>query len=93
MSEKERQQAAGELLDYARTVCMVTPNMVARATGLQVPVRLVWCAAGAGLASYHKSINRVQDDIRAAFGSDAEQLPQAYFDGYKLETLREQYAL
>ena len=93
MSNEEKQNRINALIAAARREMAVTPSMVAAAWQLEVPTMRLYAAAGAGLASYHMSVNRVQDDIRAAFGSDADTLPQAYFDGYKLETLRGEYAL
>ena len=93
MSTAEKQNLINALIAAARREMTVTPSLADAAWRLGVPEKRLYAAAGAGLASYHMSVNRVQDDIRAAFGSDADTLPQAYFDGYKLETLRGQYAL
>ena len=93
MSTAEKQNRINALIAAARRAMLPTETMVDAAWRLGVPEKRLYAAAGAGLASYHMSVNRVQDDIRAAFGSDADTLPQAYFDGYKLETLRGEYAL
>ena len=93
MSTAEKQNRINALIAAARRAMLPTETRVDAAWRLGVPEKRLYAAAGAGLASYHMSVNRVQDDIRAAFGSDADTLPQAYFDGYKLETLRGEYAL
>lgn len=91
--DEEKKERVENLLRCARQICMVTPAMVREAAALQTPMRNIWFAAGEGLAIFHNSRGRVYDDIRGAFGCDAEQLPQAYFDGYDMERLRAQYAL
>ena len=93
MSIEEHNERVDRLLTCARQVCLVTPAMVREAAALQTPLCNVWFAAGEGLAMFHYSRGTVYDDIRSAFGCDAEQLPQAYFDGYNMASLRARYAL
>ena len=92
-NKEEKKEQVDNLLRCARQICLVTPAMVREAAKLQIPLNNVWFAAGAGLAIFHYGKGRIYDDLRAAFGCDAEQLPQAYFDGYQMEVLRAQYAL
>lgn len=76
-----------DLLVVARRECVVTPAMVRCAWELSAPMRLLWGAAGAGLAAFHKLQGKAYD-LEAELGDDAEKLPRAYFEGYALEALR-----
>ena len=93
MSNEEKKERQEILLAEARQKCLVSRDMIIEANKLQIPVRLVWFAAGAGLAHYHKNEDMVISDIRAELGEDSRLFPRAFFDGYQLETLRGQYAL
>ncbi len=71
-----------QLLADARRATVVTCDMVRRSFALGLPDSLVWAAAGAGLADYHKRTG-IAVDLRAEL--KGEKVPKAYFEGYDSE--------
>lgn len=83
MGIKQTIEARRLLLADARKAARVTCDMVARAFRLGVPMALVWAAAGAGLADYHKRAG-IAVDLRHEL-KGCGRIPAAYFDGYNSE--------
>jgi|GEM_PF-5646857 len=83
MELKKMIEARRLLLSDARKTARVTCDMVARAFRLGVPTALVWAAAGAGLADYHKRTG-ITVDLRHELRG-CGRIPAAYFDGYNSE--------
>lgn len=78
-------EARRRLLADTRRAASITGELARRSFALQVPLPLMWAAAGAGLAERHK-LAGVTVDLRAELANEPD-VPDAFFDGYNSEML------